>query len=55
MRAFKSPAMRPIADPHAIEAATERLGAFQLKLGTLARAVPNAELFDTSLYDALPK
>ena len=55
VRAFKSPALRPVADPHAIEAATERLGAYQLKLGALARAVPNAELFDTSLWDALPK
>ena len=55
VRAFKSPALRPVADPHAIEAATERLGAYQLELGTLGRAVPNAELFDTSLWDALAK
>lgn len=54
VRAFRSPATHPLADPHAIEAATEKLGAYQLRLGTMARAVPMAELFDTSLYDALP-
>jgi NitT/TauT family transport system substrate-binding protein len=55
VKAFQSPATHPISDPHTIEAATEQLGAYQLKLGTMARAVPVAELFDTSLYDSLPK
>ena len=54
IRAFGSPAMRPISDPHAIVAATARLGAYQVRLGTLAREIPAAELFDTALYDALP-
>ncbi len=54
VRAFGSPAMRPTSDPHAIMEATARLGAYQVRLGTLARAIPTAELFDTSLYDALP-
>ena len=53
-RAYRSPAAHPIADPHAIEAATERLGAYQLRLGTLAHTVAIDQLFDTSLYDALP-
>ena len=52
--AFRSPAMHVISDPHAIMAATEKLGAFQVKIGALAQNVPVAELFDTSLYDALP-
>ena len=45
IRAFKSAAMHPIANPHEVEASTERLGAYQVKLGTLARPVPIAELF----------
>ncbi len=53
-KAFASPAMHPISDPHAIIDATARLGAYQLRLGTLARDVATAELFDTSFYDALP-
>ena len=52
--AYRSPAMHVIADPHAIADATEKLGAFQIKIGALARTVPNAELFDMSLYDGLP-
>jgi len=54
VRAFQSPAMHPIANPHDVEASTERLGAYQIKLGTLARPVSNSELFDTSIYDQLP-
>ena len=54
IRAFNSPAMHPIANPHEVVASTERLGAYQVKLGTLARPVPIAELFDTAIYDALP-
>jgi len=54
VRAFRSPAMHVIADPHAIAAATEKLGAYQVQIGSLARNVPVAELFDNSLYDALP-
>jgi NitT/TauT family transport system substrate-binding protein len=53
-RAFRSPAMRVIANPHIIEAAAEKLGAYQVQIGSLAKTVPMAELFDTSLYDALP-
>jgi len=53
VKAFASQAMRPISNPHDIEAATARLGAYQVTLGTLARTVAAAELFDTSLYDAL--
>ena len=54
LRAFRSPSMHPVADPHAIQAATERLGAYQVRLGTLGQVAPTAELFDMSLYDALP-
>ena len=54
VRAFRSPSTNAIADPHAIVAATETLGAYQVRLGTLARAVPAGELFDLSLYDGLP-
>ncbi len=53
-RAFRSPAMRVISNPHTIEAATEKLGVYQMQIGALARTVPNAELFDMSLYDGLP-
>ena len=54
-KAFTSQAMHPVADPHAIIEATQRLAAFQVSQGTLARAVPVAELFDTSFYDLAPK
>ena len=53
-RAFRSQAEHSISDPHTIEEATEKLGAYQLQIGALARNVTVAELFDTSLYDALP-
>ncbi len=53
-RAFTSQGLHPLADPHAIMAATARLAAFQVTLGTLAHPVPNAELFDTSFFDAVP-
>lgn len=53
-RAFTSQGLHPLADPHAIMAATARLAAFQVTLGTLAHPVPTAELFDTSFFDALP-
>lgn len=54
-RAFTSQSMHPVADPHAIMDATQRLAAFQVSQGTLARAVPVAELFDTTFYDLAPK
>ena len=53
VRAFRSPSNNPVADPHAITAATETLGAYQQRLGTLSRAVSASELFDLTLYDAL--
>jgi NitT/TauT family transport system substrate-binding protein len=53
-RAYRSPAMHVIANPHEIAAATEKMGDYQIKIGALARTVPNDELFDMSLYDALP-
>ena len=51
--AFRSPAMHVIADPHLIEASSEKLGTYQVQIGSLGKTVPMAELFDTSLYDAL--
>lgn len=54
-RAFTSQATHPVADPHAIMEATQRLADFQVGQGTLARAVPIAELFDTNFYDLAPK
>ncbi len=52
--AYRSPTIGVEANPHAIADATEKLGAFQMKIGALARTVPNAELFDMSVYDGLP-
>lgn len=52
LRALTSPAMSPVADPHAILDATRRLEAFQAGLGSLARRVDVDALFDTSFYDA---
>lgn len=54
VRAYGSPAMQPISDPHRIVEPTARLSAYQLRLGTLGSVVPAAELFDNSLFDALP-
>ena len=53
-KAFTSPAMQAVSDPHLILESTARMGRYQQGIGTLARDVPIAELFDTSLYDALP-
>ncbi len=53
-KAFMAQGIVPNADPHSIIEATQRLAEFQISLGTLARAVPVAQLFDTSFFDALP-
>ena len=53
-KAFAAQTIPLDADPHKIVAATERLAAFQIGLGTLGKAVPVAQLFDTSFFDALP-
>lgn len=53
-KAFTSPAMHVISDPHVIFESTAKMGRYQQGIGTLARDVPMAELFDTSLFDALP-
>ena len=55
LKALTSPAMHPIANPHAILAATRKLEAFQASLGTLAKRVDVDSLFDTSFYDAAKK
>jgi len=52
LRALTSPAMSPVADPHAILDATRKLEAFQADLGGLAKRVDVDALFDTSFYDA---
>jgi NitT/TauT family transport system substrate-binding protein len=50
--ALKSKAMHPVADPHAIIAATRAMQDFQLSLGVMAKPVVIDELFDTKFYDA---
>ena len=53
-KAFAAQTIPLDANPHKIIEATKRLAEFQISLGTLARAVPVAQLFDTSFFDALP-
>lgn len=51
LEALRSPQTRFTSDPRRIIEPTERLQAYQVKLGALDKAVPLDGLFDTSFYE----
>lgn len=53
LRALKSPAMQPTADPHRIIEATRAMQVFQLEIGVLPKPVDVDQLFDLTVYDAV--